>query len=73
MLWQSVCTKMKCKYVQCNGIMQQVMSEEVQPLLKLQLKLSEASDRLAVSKVMPHIAQSVIDHAYISQSVSSTM
>ena len=53
--------------------MQQVMSEEVQPLLKLQLKLSEASDRLAVSKVMPHIAQSAIDHAYLSQSVSSTM
>ncbi len=48
---------MKCKYIQCNGIMQQVMYKEVQPLLKLQLKLSEASDRLAVSKVMPHSAQ----------------
>ena len=34
--------------------MQHVMYKEVQPLLKLQLKLSEASDRLAVSKVIDH-------------------
>jgi len=43
-----------CKYIQRNGIMQHVMYKEVQPLLKLQLKLAEASDRLAVSKVIDH-------------------
>ena len=56
---------MKRKYVPCNGIMQQVMYEEVQPKLKLQIKLFEASDRLQVSKMMSHSTQAVIGHAYL--------
>lgn len=44
---------------------QQAMSEEGQPLLKLQLKLSEVSDRLQVYKVMPHSTQFVIRQAYL--------